>query len=47
MKKVNSEFTMRLLEGNQISFGFFPQDIEELYLRLRMEMEYSEALLKA
>lgn len=47
MKKVNSEFTMRLLEGNQIPFGFFPQDIEELYLRLRMEMEYSEALLKA
>jgi len=47
MKKVNSEFTMRLLEGNQIPFGFFLQDIEELYLRLRMEMEYSEALLKA
>lgn len=46
MKILNSDFIMLLLEENQIPFGFSPQDIEEVYSKLRMEMEYSEALLK-
>ncbi|MDP7504435.1 MAG: hypothetical protein QF774_10410, partial [Nitrospinota bacterium] len=46
MKIINSDFIMLLLEENQIPFEFSPRDIEEVYAKLRIEMEYSEALLK-
>jgi putative nucleotidyltransferase with HDIG domain len=46
MKIINSDFIMLLLEENQIPFEFSPRDIEDIYAKLRIEMEYSEALLK-